>query len=525
MLLGQSALMGDIQPTAATAALALGLSAAVAIGVQFMRTTSPGAGPKPPAYNRTVATEVKKESFEQVMELDGLAVVGIELDSKLIYLKAAGQTYAVSMALARAALARDPRPPGLIFVADGAGGEGARTALEIFRAAGLKSVAPSFHGWMAQLACALETNRVSQNQLTQMLDVCVSLELRMLGGPFEKPVAICVPGGDGFAVLAPLILQWYPTERWVFVYSSAVEAIRSRVKDRIPASHYESSSLIGLPSASKRLVAPSASVLGKRTLIQDRRFERHVKQLRACHRPAMDEWLMTVDKLLRLKDEEESENELAGVCFLPFMTKLEYIRDPSTREIVVAQLLDFASSKLRKVSGFKDSDKWPPAAPASLELERDIAAACEALEGLPMQAEVPWGLQALYRAEMEAVEETAFSHNSILLQNKTLLDTIVPKPPSRAWKLKASPKMKTCACCVDPEEAAAALAKMQAQMKAGTDFVTQIDAAAAAVPGAFAAPPGAFASATGTSGTEDPGKAPMPMLFDVNAKKRNHQLR
>lgn len=154
----------------------------------------------------------------------------------------------------------------------------------------------------------------------------------------------------------------------------------------------------------------------------------------------MDEWLLTLDKLLRLKDEEESESELASVCFLPFMTKLEYFRDPSTREVAIAQLLDFASSKLRKVSGFKvdhglDARLQPPVA-ASPELERDVAAAAKALEGLPREAEVPWGIRPLTAGEVDAVEETAFSHNSILLQNKILLDTIVPKPPSRAWKLK-----------------------------------------------------------------------------------------
>lgn len=51
------------------------------------------------------------------------------------------------------------------------------------------------------------------------------------------------------------------------------------MSNRLPASHYESPSLFGLTSAKSPLVAPSASVLGKRTLIQEARFERHVKQV------------------------------------------------------------------------------------------------------------------------------------------------------------------------------------------------------------------------------------------------------
>ena len=103
----------------AAAALALAplvLSAAVALGVHYMRGPSPSSGgPKAPAYDVAAAAEVTKESFDEVMALDGLAVVGIELDSKLIYLRAAGRTYVMALAMARSAVARDPRPPGLVF--------------------------------------------------------------------------------------------------------------------------------------------------------------------------------------------------------------------------------------------------------------------------------------------------------------------------------------------------------------------------------------------------------------------------
>lgn len=45
------------------------------------------------------------------------------------------------------------------------------------------------------------------------------------------------------------------------------------------------------------------------------------------------------------------------------------------------------------------------------------------------------------------VEEAAFEHKGILLENKTLMDTVQPKVD---WSLKAAKKLTSCACCMVP---------------------------------------------------------------------------
>ena len=45
------------------------------------------------------------------------------------------------------------------------------------------------------------------------------------------------------------------------------------------------------------------------------------------------------------------------------------------------------------------------------------------------------------------VEEAAFEHKGILLENKTLMDTVQPKVD---WSLKAAKKLTSCACCMIP---------------------------------------------------------------------------
>ena len=45
------------------------------------------------------------------------------------------------------------------------------------------------------------------------------------------------------------------------------------------------------------------------------------------------------------------------------------------------------------------------------------------------------------------MEEAAFEHKGILLENKTLMDTVQPKVD---WSLKAAKKLTSCACCMIP---------------------------------------------------------------------------
>lgn len=50
--------------------------------------------------------------------------------------------------------------------------------------------------------------------------------------------------------------------------------------------------------------------------------------------------------------------------------------------------------------------------------------------------------------EKEAIEACAFAHKGILIENKTLMDTVQPQ---KEWSLKAAKKLTSCACCMPGE--------------------------------------------------------------------------
>ena len=47
------------------------------------------------------------------------------------------------------------------------------------------------------------------------------------------------------------------------------------------------------------------------------------------------------------------------------------------------------------------------------------------------------------------IEDCTFAHKMILIGDKTLPDTVIPK---KEWSLKAAKKMTSCACCFPGEE-------------------------------------------------------------------------
>ena len=50
----------------------------------------------------------------------------------------------------------------------------------------------------------------------------------------------------------------------------------------------------------------------------------------------------------------------------------------------------------------------------------------------------------LTKNQKEVIESCVFSHKSILIGDKTLLDTVQPR---KEWSLKAAKKLQSCACC------------------------------------------------------------------------------
>jgi hypothetical protein len=148
-------------------------------------------------------------------------------------------------------------------------------------------------------------------------------------------------------------------------------------------------------------------------------------------------WMASVDTFLTLKA-EESTNE-----YLPYVLKLSLLMDnslESDRRMALTNVLQF-------VTGSRSRPIPEAVLDAAVESLRDLTTVSPELPTFSVR----------HRTQ---IEDCVFHHKGILIENKTLLDTVLPQ---KEWTLKSAKKMTGCACCApeeDDEEETSAAADM-----------------------------------------------------------------
>jgi len=150
--------------------------------------------------------------------------------------------------------------------------------------------------------------------------------------------------------------------------------------------------------------------------------------------------MTAVNAMLVLKDTEKE--------YLPFVCKTSFLLDPTTRDLAAQNLLEF-------MIGSRSRALPEGSLPKVISLVSTLPAV-PPLPSLTVQ---------------RAIENAVFQHKSILLGNKTLLDTVLP---SKEWSLKAAKKISGCSCCApddddDDEEVEGNISKPAAPRSAYVD--------------------------------------------------------
>jgi hypothetical protein len=140
----------------------------------------------------------------------------------------------------------------------------------------------------------------------------------------------------------------------------------------------------------------------------------------------VETWMGAVDAFLTLKDEEKRNG------YLPYVFKLDYIQNGSLEKEKDGYWI--VLSLLQYVTGSRSRSKDLT--------EQQIDAAIAWLKDQPTKP------HAAHNSCQKLIEETVFNHKRILLENKTLLDTV---QPTQHWTLKQAIK-GGCACCAPEEE-------------------------------------------------------------------------
>jgi hypothetical protein len=174
-----------------------------------------------------------------------------------------------------------------------------------------------------------------------------------------------------------------------------------------------------------RTTTPLRSRLSKSVL----NLSSALSDLSVTRADTVEAWMGSVDAFFKLKEEENNNG------YLPYTLKVGLLVDnpdgslkpESDRYYSVASLMQF-------ITGCRSRPLPEGVLDAAIEWLRDFAYKHQ--DAVQKQSH-------LNAAEKKALENCAFKHKLILIGNKTLKDTVLPR---RHWTLKQALKA-VCACC------------------------------------------------------------------------------
>lgn len=297
----------------------------------------------------------------------------------------------------------------LCIVADASGGLGSTVISEVMKASNSRVPILSEPVWMAQFAVLME-----QKPYLLPLDIykqCLMGLLRLQTYKYQKEstVVVTLPGQATVSTLEPVLFELFPHERHVFIYDSCCKTV-----SRVLARQHKSKG-----GESIRHTTPLYSSL-------TRQVPKMLKELQALPQGVAsitETWMTSINTYLQLKDGDKERRKLKEPEYIPFCCRLDNLRN---YDLALENLL-------QSILGARSR-----ALPQEMVQE-----ATSALQKVLGENDVP----TMMNYEKK-IQEVVFCHKLILLENKTLLDTVVP---SKEWSLKSTRRIMGCACC-DPEE-------------------------------------------------------------------------
>lgn len=279
--------------------------------------------------------------------------------------------------------------------------------------------------WMACFAAILEQNLLSEASVETVLFALCRLEAQRADK--ASTLLITLPGQSSTAVLLPYLQKVFPDDRHVFCYTGCVRTVqyatqqrKSYARAKVPTSVQEAVRLqnpVTVTTPLYRSLAKSANVM--------KPFRAALASLPVAVADTTESWMGAVDAFLMLKEEDKANG------YLPYVFKLDYVQTgnfakESDAYWCVVSLLQFVTGTRTRAKDLSEQ-----------QIEAALSWLSDQSTRLPPLVS--------YR---RAIENTVFQHKRILLENKTLLDTVQPK---QHWTLKQTVKAG-CSCCAPEDE-------------------------------------------------------------------------
>jgi len=331
----------------------------------------------------------------------------------------------------------------LCFVADASAGKATRMleSLVIESKAGVAVVSEPF--WMVQIARLAEASVVASSKIRKLVFALCRLDawsVRQEVGD-AKTVMFTIPGQAVVATLLPLVQSAFPEDRHVFAYDGCVVSVKRGIYAELI---YKRSELFpnlkpiirGMCKDPIRVTTPlpSNSPLSHDISLggSGGALERSLAQVSLQQARNVETWISSVNAYFKLKNEEATNG------YMPYCFKLGFLVDNPVGNFEYGTDSYWSlNSFLQYVTGCQGRALSEGVVDAAKEWIKDYNLA-QAAEQTKMEK-----LAALSEHDRNMIENCCFQHKQILIGNKTLQDTVLPK---EHWTMKQASR-NGCSCC------------------------------------------------------------------------------
>jgi hypothetical protein len=352
------------------------------------------------------------------------------------------------------------------FVADASSGKASEILEDLVKEAKTGVAVISEPLWMVNLARLAEAKVYSKAKLETILFALCRLDAWALRDQVQSShtVMITLPGQGTVATLLPLAQSVFPEDRHIFCYDGCIASVARG--ERLASCYKRGAIQTKLNDIRSKLAQnptrhttplPTNSPLTKSIL----RLEDALAQVPISQARVVESWMTSIDAFFKLKDDERSNGYVPYVFKMSFLTNPVGDFEPSTDSYwSLSSLLQFITGESLAskqswlasllVSHERCSHITRFAAPFIFSLgsrSRPVSdgvmdAAREFLKDYNRDHH-PEPSPILSDLENKAIENCVFQHKSILIGNKTLKDTVLPK---QHWTLKQASRAG-CSCC------------------------------------------------------------------------------
>lgn len=282
--------------------------------------------------------------------------------------------------------------------------------------------------WMIFLAKFAEEDSISSEDLDMAVFALCRLEawrLREQVGE-HRTLVIIIPGQSTTYNILPSLQKMFPCERHVFIYDGLLDSVSRGLrlmKDPNAAASFSISRHCSACYPIKKLTSLT-------------NFDELLSKLSLDKASIVESWISSVDVFLNLKHAEKKTGYIPFVCRLGFLlSQVGKLGNGSIEQsdLALTNLLQYMTGSRSRAL----KKEFLETAQLEMKNVRDLEVASMAKS------------KQLGQDEIEIIEACAFAHKGILIENKTLMDTVQPKIE---WSLKAAKKLTSCACCMPGED-------------------------------------------------------------------------